>query len=177
MKTLVLYESMFGHTRRIAEEIAGGLAGFGEVEAVPIAVGGGRAAEADLVVIGAPTHAHSIPGTRSRAEAAAWAADPERRLTLEPEATGPGVREWLKGLDEAPRHWAAFATRADLPRILAGDGAAAIEHRMRRFGVPPMIDGEHFLVSTDNELLVGEADRARAWGGALGRAVVERARA
>lgn len=171
MKSLVLYESMFGCTRRVAEEIATALGSFGEADVVPVADVGSRADDADLVVIGAPTHAHSLPGPRSRAEAADWAADPERGLALEPGATGSGVREWVEQLAAPPRRWAAFATRTDLPRILTGNGAAAIEHRMRRFGVPPLLRGECFLVSVENRLLTDELDRARAWGGALGRAV------
>ncbi|MCD5348253.1 flavodoxin domain-containing protein [Agromyces sp. S2-1-8] len=173
MRSLVLYESMFGVTRRVGEAIADGLRAFGDADAVPVSTGAGEADDADLVVIGVPTHAHSIPGPRSRAEAAEWAADPERGLALEPGATGPGVREWIKALDAPPRHWAAFATRADLPRILAGDGAVGIERRMRRLGVPPLHDGECFIVSVDNALLPGELDRARAWGGTLGRAAAE----
>lgn len=173
MKAVVLYESMFGHTRQVAEAIASGLSDLVEADAIRVGDGASTLSGADLVVIGVPTHAHSIPRPRSRAEAAAWAKEPERKLTLEPGATGRGIREWLKELQTAPPHWAAFATRTDLPRILAGDGAAAIEHRMRRFDAPPLLDRQLFLVSIDNELLVDELDHARAWGGELGRALLD----
>jgi len=171
MKSVVLYESMFGHTRRIADQIASALESFGEASARSIETAGDDALDADLIVLGAPTHAHSLPSPRSRAEAADWAADPDRHFTLEHRPQDPGLREWLDALGRAPKAWAAFATRVDMPRILAGSGAAAIERRMRRFDVPPLLEGECFLVSMDDgELLVDEPDRARAWGGALGRA-------
>lgn len=177
MRSLVLYESMFGNTRRLAEEIASALAGFGDVNVAPVAEGASQVAEADLVVIGAPTHAHSIPRPRSRAEAAEWADDPSRGLHLEAEVLRPGIREWLGALQVAPRSWAAFATRADLPAILSGNGAATIERRMRHLGVAPVRDGECFLVSKESHLLDGELARAREWGAELGQAVLEKAAA
>lgn len=177
MRSLVLYESMFGNTRRIAEEIGSALAVFGDVSVVSVAAGASRAAEAELVVIGGPTHAHSIPRPRSRAEAAEWARDPSRGLHLEAEALQPSIREWLGELQVAPRHWAAFATRADLPAILSGNGAATIERRMRHLGVAPVRDGECFLVSKESHLLDGELARAREWGEELGQAVLEKAAA
>src|SRR4029453_17970682 len=88
--------------------------------------------EADLVVVGAPTHAHSLPRAASREDAAKWAEDSEKHLALEPEAASPGVREWLDSRTGAPTKWVAFGTRVDIPRIFAGDASATIEKRMRR---------------------------------------------
>ena len=167
MTALVLYESMFGNTRRIAEAIGDGLAATTEVR-VELASAIADP-EAGLVVIGAPTHAHSLPRAASREDAAKWARDSEKHLALEPDAAAPGVREWLDSISTAPPAWAAFGTRVDIPRIFAGDASAAIEKRMRRVGSRPVAPSECFLVTLDNVLVDGELDRAREWGRALGR--------
>ena len=92
MTAMVVYESMFGNTRQIAEAIGDGLAKYTEVRVEPVSNVVDPAAE--LVVIGAPTHAHSLPRAGTREDAAKWADDPEKHLALEPEAAQPGVREW-----------------------------------------------------------------------------------
>lgn len=169
MTALVLYESMFGNTRRIAQAIADGLSAFTEVRIEP-ASAGSDPSSAELVVIGAPTHAHTLPRASSREDAAKWASDPEQHLVLDPEASGPGVREWIDSLSAAPVAWAAFGTRVDIPRIFAGDASAGIERRLRRLDSRPVTDSECFLVTTKNALVDGELDRARAWGASLGEA-------
>ena len=70
MKAVVVYESMFGNTRQIAEAIAAGLAESADVAAVEVSEATAEAAEAaDLLVAGGPTHAFSMsrPSTRSDA--------------------------------------------------------------------------------------------------------------
>src|SRR6476661_58109 len=67
MRALIVYETMYGSTRTIAEHIALGLADRFEATLVPVAdATTDLAAAADLVVCGAPTHAHGLPrpGTR-----------------------------------------------------------------------------------------------------------------
>jgi hypothetical protein len=169
---VVLYESMFGNTRRIAEAIGDGLAKYATVRVGAVSAAGGDIAAADLVVVGAPTHAHSLPRSTSREEAARWARDPEQHLELEADADAAGVREWIESLDAAPRKWAAFGTRVDIPRIFAGDASAAIEKRFHRLGSRPATDSECFLVTTKSALVDGELERARAWGAGLGRTML-----
>jgi Flavodoxin domain len=169
---MVLYESMFGNTRRIAEAIGDGLAQYATVRVGSVAAAGGDLTDADLVVVGAPTHAHSLPRAASREDAARWARDPEQHLELEADADAAGVREWIESLDAAPRSWAAFGTRVAIPRIFAGDASAVIEKRLHRLGSRPAADSECFLVTTENVLLDGELDRARAWGAELGRTLL-----
>ena len=173
MTALVLYESMFGNTRQIAQAIGDGLSAFTDVRIEP-ASARSDPASAELVVIGAPTHAHTLPRASSREDAAKWAADPEQHLVLDPEASGPGVREWIDALSTAPAAWAAFGTRVDIPRIFAGDASAGIERRIRRLNARPVADSECFLVTTKNALVDGELDRAREWGASLGQATFER---
>jgi hypothetical protein len=168
---LVLYESMFGNTRRIAEAIGDGLAEVTDVRVDLVSAVADPTA--DLVVIGAPTHAHSLPRPSSRQDAAGWARESEQRFAFEPDAAAPGVREWLDALTQAPAAWAAFGTRVDIPRILSGDASAAIEKRLRHLGSHAIAPSASFLVTFDNELVDGELDRAREWGRSLGRVALE----
>ena len=63
MTALVVYESIYGNTRAIAEAIAEGLGGaaVATVQQAPQDLG-----DCDLLVVGSPTHVHSMPTTRSR---------------------------------------------------------------------------------------------------------------
>ena len=61
MRTLVVYESMFGNTRAIAEAVAAGLTEAAEVVLVPVReVTPAHVHSADLIVVGGPTHAHGL---------------------------------------------------------------------------------------------------------------------
>jgi hypothetical protein len=174
MTAIVLYESMFGNTREIARAIGDGLSDFVDVRVEQVSAGT-EPADHELVVIGAPTHAHTLPQPSSREDAAKWAADPEQHLVLEPDATKPGAREWLESLTTAPTAWAAFGTRVDIPRMFSGDASAAIERRIRRqLHSRPVAESACFLVTTKNALVDGELDRAREWGRSLGQVVTTR---
>lgn len=172
MSIVVVYESMFGNTRRIALAIAEGLAPFGVV--VTANVNDKLAKEAtrsaDLVVLGGPTHVHGMTRVSSREEATGWANDPSKNLTLEPSAPGAGVREWIKDLDLVPALCAAFDTRVDMARIVTGAASGHIEHALTKRGSRAVISPESFLVSKGNALDDGELDRARNWGTSVGEA-------
>src|SRR5262245_35825089 len=96
MRTLVVYESMYGNTRKVAEAVAGEMV---DAHAVQVsAIDGEELANAGRVVVGGPTHAFGMsrPSTRVQAEAAVHK---QSGLTLEPAATVSGVREFLTGAD------------------------------------------------------------------------------
>ncbi|MFE1644284.1 flavodoxin family protein [Microbacterium sp. P01] len=171
MRALVVYESMFGNTRAAAESIALAL----EQSAIDVSITTASTAPDttdcfDLLLVGAPTHAHGLPRVTSRFEADRWAADPAKNLTLEQSAILPGVREWLETVRISDRTHllGAFSTRADILRALSGDAAVAIKRRLTSHSTGP-VEMECFLVDKTNHLIGGELARARAWGISLAR--------
>ena len=169
MRALVVYESMFGNTREVAESIAVGLRETCEVVVVPVAEATlEHLRRADLVVVGGPTHVHGMSSDRSRNAAADQAAhDPDRELDVG--ADGPGVREWLAEVGEVGGlAAAAFDTRVDGPAVLTGRASKAIARQLERHGFSLVADPISFLVDRHNHLLPGEPVRAANWGSMLG---------
>jgi hypothetical protein len=171
MRALVIYESMYGNTRSIAEAIAEGLRQVGEVDSVPVA----QADEAleqqpDLVVLGGPTHAHGMSRASTRQAAVADASKPDNRLTVDPHAHGPGVRDLLESITTLDAQAAAFDTRLRAPAWLTGRAAKGIARGLQRRGASLVAPPESFLVEKDNRLVAGEIERARQWGADLARA-------
>ena len=175
MRAVVVYESMFGNTRQIAEAIADSMSQLTPVDVMNVNWDGVSAiGDADLLVIGAPTHAHSLSTPASRQEAVEWANDPHRELNLDPDAMGIGVREWLDLHPTTPESYAAFDTRADMIRLFTGAASTAIDRILRRRGLNEVVSPESFTVSMHNELKDGELDRARAWGRKIAEAALAR---
>jgi hypothetical protein len=168
----VVYESMYGNTHVVAEAIGDGLQGSAEVAVVPVGDADRALLEgADLVVVGGPTHAHSMTRPTTRKAAIDDAHDhPDKHLTVDPDAEGDGVREWLAALGELGGRAAAFDTRIDGPPVLTGRASKGIAKRLREHGFALVTEPESFLVTKHSELEPGEAERARAWGAALAAA-------
>jgi hypothetical protein len=164
VNALVVYESMYGNTRAIAEAVAEGLGGA-EVRSVHAAAG--IPDEVDFLAVGGPTHMHGLPTSRSRQMAADAAK--EDGAPVEPGATDdPGLRQWLRDLakrDGVPA--ASFDTRLDRAPALTGAASRGIARRLRGRGYE-VIASESFLVEDgEGPLEEGELDRARAWGAEL----------
>jgi hypothetical protein len=174
MRAMVVYESMYGNTRLVAELIALGLGEEYDVMVRTV----GEVLDApqpapDLLVVGGPTHVHGLSSQRTRHAASDAAGKPASGLILEPSATGPGVREWLAQLGEGIHGAAvAFDTRIDAPAVLTGRASKGIAKRLRHAGFDVVAEPESFLVDKDNHLLAGEPERARAWGTALASATL-----
>jgi flavodoxin len=167
MRTLVVYESMFGNTECIARAVAGGLEKFTDVELHDVqAVPPEAIRSADLIVAGGPTHAFSMSRPSTRADATKQGA-PQRDSTV-------GLREWLAGLRilQHSALVATFDTRVEKVRHLPGSAAKSASKTLRRLGYRTAAKPHSFYVlDTRGPLLAGEVDRAKAWGESLGSEV------
>jgi hypothetical protein len=181
MRAVVVYESMYGNTHEVAKIIGQGLSRVADVSVVPledasdVIVG-----DADLLVVGGPTHMHGMsrPSTLNAAVEASHKPDgPE----LDADAPGPGLRAWFESLPPGSGMAAAFDTRLEGPAVLTGRASKGIAHRLRKRGFALVTGPESFLVSHDNTLASGEARHAEDWAeeligaasdGARGRASV-----
>jgi Flavodoxin len=173
MKAVVVYESMYGNTHEVAEHIAEGLLASGlKVEVVHVSAATEEVVgSADLLVVGGPTHVHSMtrPGTRKAAVDKAEA----HQLVVEPGAPGVGLREWFDTLAKGPRAaGAAFDTRQEGAKLVTGQASRGIRTRLREHGLHVVMPPESFLVDKHPRLLPGEAERAVQWGEDLARTLV-----
>lgn len=175
MNTLVVHESHFGNTRTVAEAVAEGIADGiasearagheGRVEVLDVTHAPDRlAADVDLLVVGAPTHAFSMSRASTRRDARAQGADPGHEAR--------GVREWLETLTptgELP-DIATFDTRVTAVRKLPGSAARAAGRSVVRHHLGNVVGSASFFVEDSHGPLAdGEVDRARDWGRALAR--------
>ena len=176
MRALVVYESMYGNTHLIAAQIGDGLRSHCSVDVVPaFRVTHDQVANADLVVVGGPTHAHGMSRRATRRAAAEAANKPSSGLELDIDAMSPGLREWF---DEVGDHEhalaAAFDTRVDMPRALSGSACRGIERRLRRHGFEIVAEPESFFVDKHNRLRGDQVQRAFTWGEALAESAAHR---
>jgi flavodoxin-like protein len=163
-RALVVYESMFGNTRSIADAVAEGLSSGVATEIVEVGEAPTSLPEAvSLLVVGGPTHAFGLSRASTRKDAAGRA---DGRVL----SRRRGLREWLAELETRPGlPVATFDTRIAKPRV-PGSAARAAERRLRRAGVTIAASGESFyVVGTTGPLLEGELARARSWGEELAR--------
>ncbi len=174
MRALVVYESMFGNTRLIAERVAFGLGPDADVTLCAVGdVEAHQLAELDLLVVGGPTHVHGMSTSLSRKSAHETADDPKNDLHLDDGAEGEGLRDWLATIEKMPHvAGAAFDTRIDGPAILTGRAAKTIGRRLTSHGLTLLAPPESFLVDKDTALLPGEAGRAERWGRLLASALI-----
>jgi hypothetical protein len=148
MRAVVVYESLYGNTRAIAEAIGEGLREGCHVTVVPVGRAGPDALhDAGLLVVGGPTLVQGMT----------------RRHT--------GVREWLASLGYLNLLAAGFDTRAKLPAVLTGRASKGISLELERHGAFLVAPPESFFVTRQNGLGAGEAERARRWGQQLAAAI------
>ena len=169
MRAVVVYESMYGNTHMIAEAIGRGLAPGNQVTVVPVAGASEELLDgADLVVVGGPTHVHGMSRASTR-KSAVEQAHKSGGPALEAGVTadGPGLRDWFGSLGQISAEAAAFDTRLGAPVMFTGRASKGIAKLLEQHGLTLIAEAESFLVTTDNELRPGEADRAREWGGQL----------
>jgi hypothetical protein len=166
MSALVVYESMYGNTREVAEAIAAGLG----AKAIPVhRADPAEVRDVSLLVVGGPTHMHGMASSMSR-RGVVQAAEEDGHELEESAHSEPTLRAWLADTDGGGTSAAAFDTRIDRSPALTGSAARGIAKRLRRHGYRIAADSNSFFVEdSEGPLSSGELDRARKWGEALAR--------
>ena len=173
MAAVIVYESMFGNTHAIAHAVGKGLEPMLEVVVVALAEAGReRLGDADVLVVGGPTHFHGMSRPRTRRWAAATARKPSNDLVLDRDAEGPGLRDWFTSLGDGHTKVAAFDTRFSGSAVLRGRASKAISRKLRKHGFDVVTKPESFFVTLKNHLEPGEEARAHDWGKQLAASVV-----
>jgi flavodoxin I len=152
MKALVVYDSFFGNTEKIARAVGDALAAQADVQTLRVGdVKLGHLAGLSLLIVGSPTRSFSA---------------------------SPATKAWLKAL--APNSLrgvkvATFDTRADMNDVnsraltafvkLFGYAAEPIAAGLTKRGGTLVIPAEgFFIVDKEGPLKDGEIERATAWG-------------
>ena len=168
MRAMVVYESMYGNTRRVADAVGAGLAAGFDVRVVPVSEASTAVlAGADLVVVGGPTHVHGMSRASTRKAADDAASKPGNGLRAGPGVLGPGLREWFGSLGECQARAAAFDTRMHGPAVFTGRASRRMARQLRAHGCVVVAKPASFLVRRGNQLEPEETARARAWGARL----------
>lgn len=141
MNALVVYDSQYGNTARIAAVIGDTLRTTGDLrsirvdEAQPIDLEG-----VDLLILGSPTQG--------------WA--PTKAMQAFIASLSP---EQLRG-----RTVACFDTRFQKPRWLTGSAARVMANRLQKLGVELVVAPESYFVErSEGPLVAGERGRAAVW--------------
>jgi hypothetical protein len=165
MRALVVYESMFGNTRKIAETVAVGIGEHMSVHLVEVSEAPTTLdADIELLVVGGPTHERGMTTAETRAEAASRSVD--HPLV----SRGIGLREWLQAVRPAgPATFAAaFDTRISAPMVFTGSAARGYAVLLGEAGFQLVDHTESFHVGRnapqEDALDPGEVDRAGKWG-------------
>ena len=171
MSILIVYESMFGATHTVAEEIATATRHLTPVTVASVQdLSPERLPHSELVILGAPTHSHGLSTPVSREKAALIDLVNDSGLQLEHEENPIGMREWLaRAQFPAGSAFAVFDTRIRDPRLLVGSAAHHVARVLRSTGHPLVAPPESFFVMDNHRLEPGERGRAQAWGEFLAR--------
>ncbi|MBN1440039.1 MAG: flavodoxin family protein [Anaerolineales bacterium] len=149
MKTVVVYDTVFGNTEKVAQSVGAACTPAAAVVRAGEA-GKDALAGAQLVIVGSPTRAF--------------------RPT-------PALRQWIKSLPKNSLHGvrvAAFDTRMDLKALdnkfltfmvgLFGYAAKPIADALAKKGGTPVLAPEGFIVTaSEGPLAEGEPERAAQW--------------
>ena len=128
-RALVVYESLWGNSEKVAREVAAGVGEVMPVEVFEVSGASRDLSDTDLLVAGGPTHAFSMSRASTRRDARSQGA-PGGSVEV-------GLREWLDGLpDERGRWFAAFDTRVTKVRHLPGSAARSAAARRTTARVP-----------------------------------------
>jgi flavodoxin len=149
MNALVVYNSVYGNTERIARAIGSVLEGHGPTTVRAIAEADGIPPETDLVVVGGPTQGHGMD---------------------------KAMKAFLGGLPPASVSGvavAAFDTRVGWPVLLSGSAARGIAKQLGQMGGRVLVEPGSFIVQGgEGPLAEGELARATSWAEKLVDAAV-----
>ena len=157
MRALVVYESVLGDARAIAEGLSPALpADVVAAAEAPTEIG----PDVGLLVVGGPNHAFGMPRPSTREGAV-------EQYGADIADTGAGLHEWLEAVRPAAGRIpaAAFDTRGSgHPVLTRMDHASRTEEKLLTgLGASIAAPAEHFFVAgTTGPLVDGEEDRARA---------------
>jgi len=161
MRALVVYESMFGNTKRTAEAVADGMSDGAEVVVRDVADAPAELPDdLDLLVVGGPTHAFSMSRRSTREQAA--------RDGGAPHDVAKGLREWLEEVTVRASGcgFAAFDTRLDMP-LLPGAASHTATRIARRRGFAVTEPTSFLVAGYRGPVVSGQLPRAREWGHSL----------
>src|SRR4029434_261650 len=159
-----------GNTRQVAQAISDGVREAhpdAEVECIPVGDASPELIKStDLLVVGGPTHIRGMTTGFSRKMGISGEQKAEAKgeptHELEPDAEGPGLREWFDDLQKfgGAKKAAAFDTRLD--SRMAGGASHGIARRLFRHGYYLVSDPEGFVVKDAyGPLRAGEIERAK----------------
>jgi flavodoxin len=150
-ETVVIYDTKFGNTAKIAEAIARGAGTAGSVVVLPVAeIVGGLGEKPDLLLLGGPTQSRGV---------------------------SPGLRSFLVTLPATLRGVpsASFDTRYRGSTWIMGSAAAQVAKALGKAGGKLVAAPESFFIARGGRpelqtLETGELERAEAWGRTVGAA-------
>ncbi|WP_198675854.1 flavodoxin family protein [Kribbella monticola] len=165
LRALVVYESMFGNTEKVAQAIRDGLEATVDTDLIRV----DRAPtvvpdDVRLVVLGGPTHAFGMSRVSTRSDAT------KQGDVVMP--TSIGIREWIDAVGSRTTTTviATFDTRVTKVRKLPGSAAKGAAKALRRLGFTPLTDPMSFYVEdSTGPIAAAELERARQWGKELGQ--------
>ena len=147
MQTVVIYDSKFGNTEKIAQAIARGVSTLGSVRVMDTAGARSLAERPDLLLVGGPT---------------------QKR------APSPALRAFIGALPGSLRGVpaASFDTRYRGSTLIMGSAAAQAAKVLRKVNGELVAPPESFFISRNGPiesqtLEAGEVVRAEAWGRAV----------
>ena len=162
MKSLVIYESMYGNTKEIGIAIGEGASSAGEVDVFEVSEAPKEIpSDVDFVFVGGPTHAFGMTRQSTRDDAPKYAEGPYISQDY-------GMREWLSDYSsEGPTTWATFDTKIEKPK-LPGAASEKAKKRLRKNRANTVIAAETFYVTgSAGPLASDERERATEWARSL----------
>lgn len=141
MNTCIVYDSIFGNTKQVAEALANALRKFGQVEIITVEhTHPLELANMDVLILGSPTQG--------------WRPTPTMRDLL----------EYIPAEALNKLTIACFDTRFDRSTMLTGSAAKQMTKRLHKRGASHLLPTKSFFVEgTHGPLKAGELEEAVKW--------------